>query len=55
MEEGVPRGWTVEIRFADELEEALVDELGELRVGLEENEGKDERDRQYVFTAMARG
>lgn len=48
LEEAAPRGWTVEIRFADELDEALVDELGELRVGLEENEGKEERDRQYV-------
>lgn len=36
----------MEIRFADELDEALVDELGELRVGLEANEDLDERDRQ---------
>ena len=36
----------MEIRFADELDEALVDELGELRVGLEANEALEERDRQ---------
>ena len=36
----------MEIRFADELDEALVDELGELRVGLEGNEELEERDRQ---------
>jgi hypothetical protein len=36
----------VEIRFADELDEALVDELGELRVGLETNLEKEEQDRQ---------
>lgn len=46
LEDALPTGWTVELRFADELEEALLDELGELRVGLEGNEGKDEADRQ---------
>ena len=46
LEEAAPRGWTVEIRFADELDEALVDELGELRIGLEDNVDKDEHERQ---------
>jgi len=46
LEEAAPKGWTVEIRFADELDEALVDELGELRVGLESNHELEERDRQ---------
>jgi tubulin--tyrosine ligase len=46
LEEAAPRGWTVEIRFADELDEALVDELGELAVDLQANKELEERDRQ---------
>lgn len=36
----------MEIRFADELDEALVDELGELRVSLEANLEKEKNDKQ---------
>lgn len=46
LEEAAPRGWTVEIRFADELDEALVDELGELRVDLEDNLQREDHDKQ---------
>jgi len=35
---GVPKGWVVELQFADELEELMRDELWELGEGLKGNE-----------------
>ncbi|WWD20428.1 hypothetical protein CI109_104904 [Kwoniella shandongensis] len=44
---GVPKGWTVDIQFADELDEILMDDLYELADGMRENEDKEERDRRW--------
>jgi hypothetical protein len=48
LETGVPKGWTVDIQMADELDELLMDELYDLREVLQENEDKDEKDRKWV-------
>ncbi|EIW71443.1 hypothetical protein TREMEDRAFT_42822 [Tremella mesenterica DSM 1558] len=37
LEDATPRGWVAELQFADELDEMLVDELGELREEMEKN------------------
>jgi hypothetical protein len=42
----VPKGWVIEIQFADELEEALMDDLWELAKVLRENEERPPEERQ---------
>jgi tubulin--tyrosine ligase len=42
---GVPQGWVVDIQFADELDELLVDDLYELREAMEKNEELDGSER----------
>lgn len=44
---GAPKGWIVDLQFADELDEALMDDLYELDVGMRENEGKGEGERRW--------
>lgn len=39
-EGGLPKGWVVDLQFADELEELLMDDLYELMEGMKSNEGK---------------
>lgn len=39
-DDGVPRGWVVDLQFADELDELLVDDLWELAEMLRENENE---------------
>ena len=40
LEDAVPRGWVVDLQFADELDELLLDELGELRQEMDREEGE---------------
>ncbi|KAK8849796.1 hypothetical protein IAR55_005132 [Kwoniella newhampshirensis] len=44
---GVPKGWTVEIQFADELDEMLMDDLYELEKGMRENEEKEPGEKRW--------
>lgn len=44
---GAPKGWIVDLQFVDELDEALMDDLYELDVGMRENEGKGEGERRW--------
>ncbi|AAW46627.1 cytoplasm protein, putative [Cryptococcus deneoformans JEC21] len=44
---GAPKGWIVDLQFADELDEALMDDLYELEAGMRENEGKEEGERRW--------
>ncbi|WVR07943.1 hypothetical protein IAU60_004986 [Kwoniella sp. DSM 27419] len=44
---GVPKGWNVEIQFADELDELLLDDLYELDQGMRENEGREEPEKRW--------
>ncbi|WVF68366.1 hypothetical protein IAT40_003131 [Kwoniella sp. CBS 6097] len=44
---GIPRGWNVEIQFADELDEQLMDDLYELGEGMRDNEGKDDSEKRW--------
>ena len=46
---GIPKGWTIDVQFADELDELLMDDLYELADTMQENEGKDEGDRQWFI------
>jgi len=43
---GVPRGWVVELQFADELDELMRDELWELGEDLEANLAMESETRQ---------
>jgi hypothetical protein len=45
-EGGVPKGWVVELQFADELEEAMMDDLYELGEALRENEERQQGERR---------
>jgi tubulin--tyrosine ligase len=42
---GVPKGWVVDLQFADELDELLMDDLYELAEGMQQNEGRSEAER----------
>ncbi|KAJ9119553.1 hypothetical protein QFC22_003262 [Naganishia vaughanmartiniae] len=42
LEKAIPRGWAIDIQFADELDELMVDELYDLREDLQENESAEE-------------
>ncbi|OCF40672.1 cytoplasmic protein [Kwoniella heveanensis CBS 569] len=44
---GIPKGWNVEIQFADELDELLVDDLYELGEGMRDNEGKEDGEKRW--------
>ncbi|KIR36635.1 cytoplasmic protein [Cryptococcus deuterogattii MMRL2647] len=44
---GAPKGWIVDLQFADELDEALMDDLYELDAGMRANEGKEEGERRW--------
>nr|ODO04245.1 cytoplasmic protein [Cryptococcus depauperatus CBS 7855] len=44
---GAPRGWTVDVQFADELDEALMDDLFELSQEMKDNEGKGDGERRW--------
>jgi hypothetical protein len=46
---GVPRGWIVDVQFADELDELLMDDLYELADEMAANEGKDEADKTWFI------
>lgn len=46
---GVPQGWTIDVQFADELDELLMDDLYELADAMHANEGKDAEDRQWFI------
>lgn len=42
LKESIPRGWTLDIQFADELDEMLMDDLYDLREELDQNEAAAE-------------
>lgn len=42
LEKGIPRGWVIDIQFADELDELMLDDLYDLREDLQENESIEE-------------
>ncbi|WVQ77555.1 hypothetical protein IAR50_007243 [Cryptococcus sp. DSM 104548] len=44
---GAPKGWIVDIQFADELDEMLMDDLYELDEGMKANEEKGEGEKQW--------
>ncbi|GMK54806.1 hypothetical protein CspeluHIS016_0113920 [Cutaneotrichosporon spelunceum] len=45
----LPRGWVLDIQFADELDEALMDDLYELDAALCANEEKEEDEREWFI------
>jgi tubulin--tyrosine ligase len=54
LETAIPRGWAIDIQFADELDELMVDELYDLRENLQENESMEEpSDRKCVVHRSA--
>ncbi len=55
LERAMPRGWTIEIQMADELEEMLMDELYDLREEMAANEGKGEGERRWVGRGRPKG
>lgn len=60
LRHSVPQGWTVDVQFADELDELLMDDLYELAEQMQANEGRDaEEKRWYIlkpgFTDRAQG
>lgn len=51
LEKGIPRGWAIDIQFADELDELMMDDLYDLREDLQENENiEDLSERKCVVT-----
>ena len=48
LRDAVPRGWAFELQFADELDELLVDELGELRVEMQAESSRQGGQRRCV-------
>jgi tubulin--tyrosine ligase len=45
---GIPQGWVVELQFADELDELLMDDLYELNEALRENDELTREERRSV-------
>lgn len=55
LEKGIPRGWVIDIQFADELDELLMDDLYDLREDLQENENiEDLSERKCVVSCLER-
>ena len=50
---GVPRGWVVDVQFADELDELLMDDLYELAEGMRRNEELSDGEKQYVHRPLS--
>jgi hypothetical protein len=50
---GVPRGWVVDVQFADELDELLMDDLYELADGMRNNEELSDGEKQYVSDLLS--
>lgn len=46
---GIPKGWTIDVQFADELDELLMDDLYQLADTMQENDAKPEEDRQWFI------
>ncbi|WVQ95917.1 hypothetical protein IAU59_003016 [Kwoniella sp. CBS 9459] len=44
---GIPKGWNVEIQFADELDELLLDDLYELNEGMRDNDGREDGEKRW--------
>ena len=54
LRDAFPRGWVVELQFADELDELLVDELGELREIMQEDQSLPGSQRRSAVFARRR-
>lgn len=46
---GMPKGWVLDIQFADELDELLMDDLYELAESMQANEGREEAEREWFI------
>lgn len=46
---GLPKGWVLDIQFADELDELLMDDLYELAEAMGRNEGREEGGREWFI------
>ncbi|KAL1408615.1 putative tubulin--tyrosine ligase pby1 [Vanrija albida] len=46
---GMPKGWTIDIQFADELDELLLDDLYELAQAMQLNEGDGDEKRWFIL------
>ncbi|KAI9638762.1 tubulin-tyrosine ligase family-domain-containing protein [Dioszegia hungarica] len=46
---GVPKGWVVDLQFADELDELLMDDLYELAEGMQSNEEKSDAEKSWYI------
>lgn len=49
LQRSIPQGWTLDVQFADELDELLMDELYDLKQSLDRNEEGEDRDRQWFI------
>ncbi|KAI5451833.1 putative tubulin--tyrosine ligase pby1, variant 2 [Naganishia albida] len=49
LEKGIPRGWALDIQFADELDELMMDDLYDLREDLQENENIEDLSERKWF------
>ncbi|BEI93717.1 uncharacterized protein CcaverHIS019_0601760 [Cutaneotrichosporon cavernicola] len=49
LESGMPKGWVLDIQFADELDELLMDDLYELEEVMRGNEGRAEGEREWFI------
>jgi hypothetical protein len=49
LEKGMPKGWVLDIQFADELDELLMDDLYELDAVMRDNEGREEGERGWFI------
>jgi tubulin--tyrosine ligase len=53
LEKGIPRGWVIDIQFADELDELMMDDLYDLREDLQENESIEELSERKCVVCFA--
>ncbi|GMK58321.1 hypothetical protein CspeluHIS016_0503530 [Cutaneotrichosporon spelunceum] len=49
LDKGMPKGWVLDIQFADELDELLMDDLYELDEALRENERRSVEEREWFI------
>lgn len=46
---GIPKGWTVDVQFADELDELLMDDLYELADAMQKNESGEGEKQWFIL------
>lgn len=55
LQRSIPQGWTLDVQFADELDELLMDELYDLKEALDRNEQREEGDAERQWFILKPG